>query len=55
MTAGKGATIIVEGSFREGYEAYFDTYSKTVRDLLNKYDSTTIPQHFYSKVSMHTV
>jgi uncharacterized protein (DUF1330 family) len=42
MDVKKGATIIVEGTFNDGYEKYFETYSQNVRDLLRQYDSTVI-------------
>ncbi|OHV40575.1 MULTISPECIES: DUF1330 domain-containing protein [Pseudofrankia] len=36
------ATIVVEGSFREGYEAHFAEYSRTVRAYLDKNQGTVI-------------
>lgn len=36
------ATIIVEGTFREGYEKYFEDYSMRVKTLLQQFDARTI-------------
>lgn len=42
MNRRTGATIIVEGTFRTGYERYFDDYSKKVSDFLKKYDTVVV-------------
>jgi len=36
------STIIVEGTFQEGYEEFFPEYSKRVRNYLVKYDGEVI-------------
>ena len=36
------ATIVVEGTFREGYEKYFEEYSRTMRAFLAKHGTTVI-------------
>ena len=36
------ATIIVEGTFREGYEKYFDEYSGIMKAFLAKHQGTTL-------------
>jgi len=43
------ATIVVEGSFREGYETYFADYSQTVRALLDKHQGTVIRRQLVKK------
>jgi uncharacterized protein (DUF1330 family) len=36
------ATIVVEGTFREGYEDFFEVYSQTVRAYLDRHQGTVI-------------
>jgi uncharacterized protein (DUF1330 family) len=36
------ATIVVEGTFRPGYEAVFAEYSRTVRALLDRHQATVV-------------
>lgn len=36
------ATIVVEGTFRPGYEEFFDHYSRTIRELLARHQATVI-------------
>jgi uncharacterized protein (DUF1330 family) len=36
------ATIVVEGSFKEGYEDFFEEYSRTVRAFLVKHQGTVV-------------
>ena len=35
-------TIIVEGTFTEGYEAYFEEYSQRVKAFLQQYPTTIV-------------
>jgi uncharacterized protein (DUF1330 family) len=43
------ATIVVEGSFREGYEGHFEEYSRTVRALLDKNKGTVVRRQLIKK------
>ena len=43
------ATIIVEGTFREGYEEYFDEYSRTMKAFLAKHHGTTLRRQLVKK------
>jgi uncharacterized protein (DUF1330 family) len=43
------ATIVVEGSFREGYEDHFKEYSRTVRAFLDKHQGAVIRRQLVKK------
>ena len=43
------ATIIVEGSFREGYEKYFAEYSRIMKAFLAKHQGTTLRRQLIKK------
>ena len=43
------ATIVVEGSFREGYEKHFEEYSSTVRAFLARNQATTVRRQLVKK------
>jgi uncharacterized protein (DUF1330 family) len=43
------ATIVVEGTFRNGYEEYFAEYSRTVRAFLDKHQGTVIRRQLVKK------
>ena len=43
------ATIIVEGTFKEGYENYFEEYSKRVREFISKNNGVTIRRQLITK------
>ena len=43
------ATIVVEGSFRSGYEDHFEEYSRTVRAFLDKHQGTVIRRQLVRK------
>jgi len=43
------ATIVVEGTFREGYEEYFDEYSRTMKAFLAKHQGTTLRRQLIKK------
>ncbi|ONH30459.1 DUF1330 domain-containing protein [Pseudofrankia asymbiotica] len=43
------ATIVVEGSFREGYEAHFAEYSGLVRAYLEKNQGTVVRRQLVKK------
>ncbi|MEA2601201.1 MAG: hypothetical protein QOF89_2193 [Acidobacteriota bacterium] len=43
------ATIVVEGTFRDGYEQYFEEYSRTVKAFLVKYQGTVIRRQLVKK------
>ncbi|HJP63092.1 MAG TPA: DUF1330 domain-containing protein [Mucilaginibacter sp.] len=45
----KGATIVVEGTFAPGYEAYFEVYSQTIRDFLKQFDTTVVRRQLITK------
>jgi len=36
------ATIVVEGTFRPGYEEFFPEYSRTVRAFLDRHQATVV-------------
>lgn len=43
------ATIIVEGTFREGYESYFEEYSRIMKAFLAKHQGTTLRRQLIKK------
>jgi uncharacterized protein (DUF1330 family) len=43
------ATIIVEGTFREGYEKYFEEYSRIMKAFLAKHQGTTLRRQLIKK------
>lgn len=43
------ATIIVEGTFREGYEQYFEEYSRIMKAFLAKNQVTTLRRQLVKK------
>ncbi|HSS76727.1 MAG TPA: DUF1330 domain-containing protein [Thermoanaerobaculia bacterium] len=43
------ATIIVEGTFREGYERYFEEYSRIMKAFLAKHQGTTLRRQLIKK------
>jgi uncharacterized protein (DUF1330 family) len=43
------ATIIVEGTFREGYERYFEEYSRIMKAFLGKHQGTTLRRQLIKK------
>ena len=44
------ATIIVEGTFAEGYEKYFEEYSVTISNYLAKYNAVVIRRQLVKEV-----
>ena len=43
------ATIIVEGTFREGYERHFEEYSRIMKTFLAKHQVTTLRRQLIKK------
>ncbi len=43
------ATIVVEGTFREDYEDFFDEYSRTVRAYIDKNQGTVVRRQLIKK------
>ena len=43
------ATIIVEGTFREGYERHFEEYSRIMKAFLAKHQVTTLRRQLIKK------
>ena len=43
------ATIIVEGTFREGYEEHFDEYSRIMKTFLARRQGTTLRRQLVKK------
>jgi uncharacterized protein (DUF1330 family) len=43
------ATIVVEGTFREGYEESFEEYSRTVRAFLDRNQATVVRRQLVKK------
>lgn len=43
------ATIIVEGTFREGYEEHFEEYSRIMKAFLAKRQGTTLRRQLIKK------
>lgn len=43
------ATIVVEGTFREGSEKYFEEYSRTVKAFLGRHQATVIRRQLVKK------
>ena len=45
-----GATVVITGTFADGYEAHFAEYSKRVRDFLSKHGGTVVRRQRVSKL-----
>jgi len=50
MIQNKKGTIIVEGTFRTGYEEYFEEYSIKIRTFLQQYDATIIRRQLVTEI-----
>ena len=48
MTVEKG-TIVIEGTFQQGYESYFQDYSIEIKKFLQKYDAITTRRQLIEK------